>query len=419
MESLIESGLFGRGLLPVNQGSMVDRYNACLEDIGLPRTNLTSFHIDGWGWSPEVAQERNDKFYLSHLGAANPYAIILSPQQKGRPIYFPYHSFDWHMMKIIFDANESQIADLTTTSAIWVDVDQEISAYQEPQDLLMVDSITLRFNSIGGVMTAAREQRKLAHEFLNQRMAWSDPRLHESIIESVKEHGDLRFRSVELPDMPYSNTRHFFTRAFGGLFVFRDLQGSKPLLVMVDPEQAALSGELQHSHLEFALNDPALLGTLFREELLDLQLLQYRDNPEPVRRLMDGLLAEAIAADSPEVDLVNMRDGEKKKWMLQLHRAGTLSPAYAELERMLLMFSRGRDVEPSKLGGEVSLMLAHPHPSLKGTAWDAVRMLLVKLNPHDPVRTYEYDKELFFERYANWPKNLQTWVRDYLQKHRN
>ena len=417
MDALIASGLFGRGLVTVDQPSMVARYNACLAEIGLPTTSLGRFRIDGWGWSPEIADEREDPYYLSHLRTANPYAIILSPEQKDKPVYYPYHSFDWHMMKVVFQTAESQIADLTTTTALWIDVDQEISAYREPSDLLMVDSIMLRFNASGGVMDAAKQQRALVHQFNNQRMAWADPQLHESIIRSVSAHGDLRFRSLEIPDIPYTNTRCFFTRAYGGLFVFRELPGGKPLLVMVNEEEAGLSGSSGHSHDELHLHDPELLPRLFREKLVDLQWQLYRDNPEPLQRIRDGLLAEAIAAADPSADLVGMRDGDRKRWMLKLGDSGELSPLYGEIERLQLMMNRGRDIDPVRFSPELSMLLTHPHRSLSETAWDAVRQLLVKLAPTDIVRTYQYDKDLFYERYATWPDNRKAWARSYLLEH--
>ena len=97
MKELIEAGLFGRGLVPVENRTMVARYNACLKDMGLAPTNLKKFQIDKMGWSPEVAAEQKDEYYLSH-GDANPLAIILTPEQATAPIYFPMHSFDWKLM---------------------------------------------------------------------------------------------------------------------------------------------------------------------------------------------------------------------------------------------------------------------------------------------------------------------------------
>ena len=93
MKALQESGFFGKGLVAVVDPHMVARYNACLQALGVSPTALERFAIDGLGWSPQVAREKDDPDYLSH-GEANLYAIILSPEQAGRPVYRPMHSFD-------------------------------------------------------------------------------------------------------------------------------------------------------------------------------------------------------------------------------------------------------------------------------------------------------------------------------------
>ena len=73
--------------MPLTVRLMRKRYNECLTDIGIEPTKLKKFHIDGWGWSPEVAKEKDDRFYLSH-GIANPFAIIVSPEQKRLPALY-------------------------------------------------------------------------------------------------------------------------------------------------------------------------------------------------------------------------------------------------------------------------------------------------------------------------------------------
>ena len=147
MLKLIQSGLFGGKLFHVATKELVGRYNACLEDIGLERTALTEFHIDGWGWSPEIAEELQDKQYLSH-GSANPYSIIITPDQQRGSLYYPYHSFDWDIHHQVFDKYAKQIADITTECGLWFSLDHDISTYRSPQDLLMIDVVKVQFLSL-------------------------------------------------------------------------------------------------------------------------------------------------------------------------------------------------------------------------------------------------------------------------------
>jgi hypothetical protein len=405
------------GLLAVRQPSLVERYNACLEEIGLPRTYRTAFRVDGWGWSPEIAEEREDPFYLSHLGPANPYAILLSPAQRELPIHFPYHSFDRDLMAEVFRTAGRQIADLTASTALWIDVDQEIAAYREPRDLLMVEAITLRFRAAGGLMAAAAEQRELVRRFRTDRLAWADRELLARLAANAARHGDLRYRSLDIPDIPYTHTRCFHSRAFGGVYVFRDLPGGRPLLVVADPAQPVLPSGEDAPHLEYRLHDPDLLALLYREQLVDLQPSLYRDNPALLERLAEAVLLRAIAEADPAADLGALGASERKRRRLVLERDGLLPPLYGEVERLLLLLHRGQAPDLSGASPELTRALTHPHRRLPEGAWNTVRHLLVQLSPHDVVRLHAYDKPAYVAARAAWPENYRRWADAVTRRH--
>ena len=100
MDKLKQAGLFGDGLVAIN-GSLVKRYNGCLALLGVSASKLETFSIDANGWSPEIAEEKKDNFYLN-IGEANANAIIVSPKQKDKPVFMPYHSFDRNLMASVF-----------------------------------------------------------------------------------------------------------------------------------------------------------------------------------------------------------------------------------------------------------------------------------------------------------------------------
>ena len=134
VKKLKEAGLFGGELVPIS-GSLAQRYNDCLAMIGVAPTSLTSFAIDAMGWSPEIAAEKQENYYLN-IGEANTNAIIISPEQRYKPVHMPSHSFDRNLMEAVFEANNRVIRDITKDSAICVHIDQKIDAFYEPFDLL-------------------------------------------------------------------------------------------------------------------------------------------------------------------------------------------------------------------------------------------------------------------------------------------
>ena len=111
MNKLKQANLYRSELIPIS-GKLVERYNKCLVKLGFTETKLTSFSIDGIGWSPEIAEEKNEVYYLNN-GEANSHAIIITPLQKGLPIYNSYHSFDKELMRLVFKTHYKKIQNIT------------------------------------------------------------------------------------------------------------------------------------------------------------------------------------------------------------------------------------------------------------------------------------------------------------------
>ena len=162
MQKLISAGLFGGGLVPINNPIVVRNYRECMHAIGKTPTKLDTFRVDGRGWSPEVADELGVTHYLAN-GDANPYAIVVTPEQKKLPVYHPHHSFDRDLLATFFAVAGRQIADLTGETGLWLDLDHLFDRYTTPDDLTMLESVIVRTHSIGDFMDAAREQRALIH----------------------------------------------------------------------------------------------------------------------------------------------------------------------------------------------------------------------------------------------------------------
>jgi hypothetical protein len=231
MERLIRDGLFGAGLVPVDTPEMVGRYNACLQQLGIEPTGLERFRIDGLGWSPEIAREKGDNHYLC-AGIANPMGVILSPSQRGKPIYSPFNSYDRRMLDAWFERHHQSVADITATTYLGLDIDQELTRYQTPRDLLLVRYIVVR-SIAGGLFDAAAEQRLLIDRFMADDLAWFDPRLRAELVESARQWGDLRYRRLEISPLRF-DLWSFYTQAFGGVFVLRCLKSGGTLLVVED-----------------------------------------------------------------------------------------------------------------------------------------------------------------------------------------
>lgn len=415
MLNLINSGLFGGQLFHVGSADMVRRYNECLEDIGLTPTALEEFHIDGLGWSPEIAEEQHNREYLSH-GAANPYAIIISPEQRNCSLYYPYHSFDWEIHHEVFEKYGSQINDITAECGLWLTLDQDISAYRAPQDLLMFDVVKVHFKTTKNLIDAAREQRELVRRFHDVEMAWADRELRKKIAESGRMYGDLRYRDLDLITLPFSNIKAFYSSAFGGLFVLRDRSFGKPVLVF-QSNDSKVSGEVEHSHVEYNLNDPALLTFLFSNRFVEYSYAHFQKDPELLDHELRLLIAKACMEGDEVCDLVTITPSKLNGLVNKLVAKGVLGDAYFELEELKRCLARK---EPYKSDKEdlVRDHFIHPvqelDPQIKAILW---QMLAIIFGVNEVIR-YTFNKPEFYARFSEWPEFVQLWVISEIQQQR-
>jgi hypothetical protein len=412
LKFLKEAGLYGRGLLAINDPSLVSKYNKCLEGIGVEKTSLKKFSIDGMGWSPEIALEKQNRDYLSHEGISSPYAVLLSSEQEGLPLYNPFYSFYREMMDEIFAKFRLQIKDLTLRTSIYVDLDEGITRIATPADLLLVEWLSLKFNIVGPIAQVAKRQREIVSDIVRGEN-WADENVTQELIDNVKQYGDLRFEKTQLTDLPFTDIRSFYTSAFGGVYVFRDIDSVNPMLIHADQDGMRRIGRM---HTEYCLYDPDLYEQLIGHKFIELHANKYGDS-EKLERLAECLFVHALTDADEEIDVQSISPGQRKKIALELINQNKLSKVYEELIRIAHLSKRERSAELKNPSDELQKILAHPHRSIDGSARIVMHRLLAHMFPLDVVELYAYARETFFELYQKWPKNRQAWAAQYLKEH--
>ncbi|CAA0168285.1 DUF6638 family protein [Tenacibaculum maritimum] len=403
MQKLKKASLY-RGELVFISGELVERYNKCLLMLGLSETTLASFYIDGIGWSPEVAEEKKSTYYLNN-GDANPHCIIVTPLQKGLPVYNPFHSFDKDLMKLVFKTYGEKIQDITRDSAICVDFDQEIDVFYTPLDILKYRDITICFRLIDDLDQAKEEQLKLIETF-HEENNFINENIHQQLLDSGKRYGDLRDRDLTLEKITFK-TDSFYTKAFGGIYLLRDFLD--PILVF-EEEKA------------------------YKEAVKDTeyQVLMYHiSHTELVEKLRDHLIIECDL----EEKMTLKRYERIKKFIFSKYLKNTRHPIETILEDEMLfksylnkisiearkeVMSVDRYLEKIKkdtkvqmhdiIDREIYFSLHKPHSSLGVKDQDLVWKLLVNIAPNDVLFLYWYEKEQFYKKYLNWSESMQNWV---------
>lgn len=409
MKFLESSGLVGQNLFPVDTPEFVKRYNDCLEYMGIDKTSLVKFKIDKKGWSPEIAQEKRDDFYLSH-GTANGMGIILSIEQNKASLYFPYYSFDDFLMDKVFTERHKEIIDTTTTTGICLDMENGISRFNNPHDLLMINSFQVKFNTPLNISEKSKNQKNLVIELEDSDVNWMDDEFRQIIINEVKENGDLRFRNITLAEINYNELSIFFTRMFGGIFVIRDEESDDIddcLVISVEDNEWS---KVQN------LYSKKMLEKLINKGFLSVDLEYYRNNVKKIKLMMEYILAEFVCHKFTDIDFFKLSKGKKKKYINEFK--DELPSIFFELETLISDLKTNRKI---KLSNDLKIKLARVDEWASKNHKYAMNTLLTYLDPVDVLRLYRNNKTKFYYDYRDWPESKQKWasafiVEEYISK---
>ena len=409
MNKLKAANLYRSELIPVS-GKLVERYNQCLEQLGFKKTKLKSFSIDGLGWSPEIAEEKKNLFYLNH-GEANQHGIIITPQQKGKPVYVPFHSFDREMMQLIFKTHNAQITDITKDSAICIDFDQRIDAFYEPLDVLQYDEITISFHLMNGLIKAQQEQEKLIAHF-NEGNNFIDEKIHQSLLASAKEYGDLRNRKLQLEPLKFRSDS-FYTRAFGGIYVLRDF--ISPILVFEDEKayKEAIKDTF-HDVLMYHISHPELVEKLRDHVIIEYDLFEEINTPR-YDRIKKYVFSQCLKkAEHPIKDILT-NNALFKSYLnkIDMHARKKVMGVERYVEKMQV---NNQYKMADLVDEDVFIALHKPHSSLSAKHQDLIWRLLVNISPKDVLFVYWYDKEDFYQQFGSWDDSLKDWVIDTIKQ---
>ena len=409
MEKLKAAGLFGGALISLS-GSLVQRYNDCLAMLGITPTALTSFSIDGMGWSPEVAEEKNDSFYLN-IGEANSNAIIISPNQRDKAVHMPFHSFDKDVMTAIFTAYAKPIRDITKNAAICVHFDQKIDTYFEPFDLLRYDRLTVSFRILNELDKKQQEQEELLALF-DEGNNFIDRSIHHRILESAKRYGDLRGRKLRLEPLDLE-IKSFYTRAFGGIFVLRDFINNIIVFESLEVFKNAIK-DTAHDVTLFHIEHNELTATLVNHLIAEFDIKKAAKTDRYLR-IKKHIFVEHIDEFQHPLNEVLESPFLFKKYLNELDAATSKKVMSVERYNQRKIVERDLNIE-GVVSLEYTKALLTPHSSLEEEQQELIWKLLTKIVPKDPLHLYWYDKEQFYESYKSWKPSYQDWVIDCILK---
>ena len=173
MMRLVKAGLMFGNLYEVSSPALVERYNRALEHLTGKRTELTEFHIDIVGASPEIAHELGDELYLNPHGA-NQMFILLSTDQKTAPLLNNQFSTSRSILRQYIEENEDQLFALTAREAVAGELMNSVFKLGEPADLLDINRIEITADTTQAHVAEAEELSGQIDRFMSDEDAWWD-----------------------------------------------------------------------------------------------------------------------------------------------------------------------------------------------------------------------------------------------------
>ena len=403
MMRLVKNGLMFGNLIAVTSPALVGRYNRALEHLIGKTTELTEFHIDISGYSPEIGHEFEDDLYLNPQGC-NRMFILLTTDQKTAPLLNSHFSTSRSILQNYIKENEMQLFALTAREAVAGELMNSIFAMQTPQDLLNINRIDVQADTIQEHVAEAGQLSNYIDKFMDEEDAWWDDVLIADMIELARRTGNIHRNPVTLKNQSYSQG-NYFTSHFGGVYVFRDTQ--TPTIIAREPI-AGLDTLNIDNILTFDNRDG--IANFLRNEGLSELIVQRRNAKSAaiIRQKLDFITimtAANLGHDLSKVTRQSMR-------VLERQYAQSMPPEYTGL----LEVWRWANLD----GAVPKINPAHPafFYTLRASQHDdrdLVNMLLTDLSRLDFRQLYICHKPLFYAAYRDWPEVKKDYVVQFLR----
>ena len=402
MMRLVKNGLMFGNLVEIKSPALVERYNRALEQLIGKTTELTEFHIDIAGYSPEIGHELEDDLYLNPNGA-NQMFIILSTDQKTAPLLNSKFSTSRSILRHYIEKNENELFALTAREAVAGELLNSVFSLESPSDLLHINQIDVEADTIQEHVAEANLLHDHIDRFMGEDDAWWDDVLIADMIELAKRTGNIQRNPLSLKTQSYSQG-NYYTNHFGGVYVFRDTQ--TPTIIAREMVEG-LSDLPIKNVLTFDNRDD--IASFLRDEGLSELIVQRKQDSAAaiIKQKIDFITLTRAAELGHDLKGITRRNIR----MLERRYAGDMPQEFHGLMEVWRWASMGGEVP--KIGP------AHPAffyalRSSQHRDRDLVNMLLSDLSRMDFRQLFICHKPLFYDAYRSWAEPKKDYVVKFL-----
>lgn len=389
IESLSRNGLLIETLFLV-QGDLVENYNRALETAIGKRTGQTSFYIDQRGESRELEEELGKNYLQS--GPSHRYCIVVSPDQKNADLLHEEFSFDSELLAMLYQQHLSGISLATRVDGMYGELDDGVRAYESLEDLLLIEQVHLELHTPSKFLSKARElqgyvkQLKANPDLLLE----NESALPKKILQLVGQVGDIREYDLR-PIQARKTFSSFYTRLFGGVAIFRNVESQDPLQI-TRPDQ-------EHFLLDLTGNSLTTLGPeeYGTAEPIRSKPLEPKSKNIPSKTVVLYQQKDYQPEDGPVVQFIPLQEKQRVIEFLVNHfyvdyLSALIECRLARVEDETLL-SKGHDVVAMDKQQQIQALLQYQDAMLP--AWYELKELQRRLTKGHALRAIipEYSPE--------------------------
>ncbi len=404
MELLRENNLIFGSLYLVNEPHLIERYNRALEAFGLVRSKLDEFEIDMTGFSPQVAEELDDTFYLDPAGI-NRRFIILTPDQSELPIVHTLFSNTEDLMVKFFERNARALYALTIKDVVFGEIEDSVFSVDNIEDLLAIEQVEFKVSTPSNLLARASELKIMIERLRKEPNAWRDDALLKRMVSTVSVTGDIRTNSL-LPDEVIFRHNTFWTAHFGGMYVFID---EDTTTVIGDPNAPGFrrSRPWQVSYLD--INDRRrvfdFLVSTRRIELPRGSWIERTGLLDKRAQMVALWLAKEL---EPELNFNRTDWRWIKSWVGQNSKLVDNEGSIPLISWVVAQLSNWSGLDMDEIHPDHRFVLCRAMPGHEDQF--LINRLISEYLPFDYMMRYIYNKFAFYEEYKSWPKSYQEYV---------
>ena len=406
------------------EGDLVENYNRALECCIGKRTQKSSFHIDLRGEAPELEEELGTNYLQA--GPAHRYCIIVSPEQKNTDLIHEEFSFDSDLLKGLYENFLPGISLATRVDGLYGEIDDGVRDFETLEDLMFVRKIHLELHTPSKFLSKCRalmqdvEQLKADPNLLVE----DDSALPKKIVEQVKELGDVRdydLRPIELTQ----ERENFYTRLFGGVCVFRDVEwrqqeekqaiyglSGERITSLPDDEPEQTKSVVLYREKDYHPEDGPLVTFIpFHDKARVIDFLVSHRYAEYSYDLLETALSrledETLLSKGHDVTEL---DKQRRLQALSQYRDAML-PEWTELKDLKRQVSKGHSFEEKiqECSPVVKSMLLAPVPDGPGTV-SVVEYTLTRLCEYLYEKMLRHNRRYLEGLYANADQHKQRYI---------